>query len=54
MFGQGAGGVREMKDQGGEQLRERDAGLAPAPLGQDRQDRAETLAEGHPKTARNR
>ena len=54
MFGEGAGGVHEMKDQGREELRERDAGLAPAPLGQAGQDRAKTLAEGRRKTGRSR
>ena len=42
-----------MKDQGGEELRERDAGLTSTPLGQDGQDRAKTLAKGRLKTARN-
>ena len=54
MFGEGAGGVHKMKDQGREELRERDAGLASAPPGQDGHDGAKTLAESRRKTSRSR
>ena len=52
MFGERADTINEVKKQGREQLGEGHAGRAPAPLGHGGQDRAATLPEGRPKTAR--
>jgi hypothetical protein len=53
MFGQCAGGVHDMEDQGGEHLGQRLAWPSSAPLGQGGQDRAETLAKCSLKTSGN-
>ena len=45
MLGQGTGGVQDMEDQSREHFGQGYAGAAPAPLGQNRQDGAETHPE---------
>src|SRR5439155_1835621 len=52
MLGERAGGVHEVEDQGREQLPQRHARSAPAPLGQRRLDQAEALPECSMKTLR--
>ena len=50
MFGQGAGGVPEMEEEGREHFGQRHARAASAAFGQDRQDRAPALLESSGKT----
>ena len=54
MFGQRAGSVHEMKDQGREHLGQRDARTTSAPPGQGGQNRTEALPENSGKTGRRR
>ena len=54
MFGQSAGGVQDMEDQGLEHPGQRDAGLAATALGQHGQSGAKTLMEGGWETGRSR